>query len=173
MDFNDSFSVGQIGENIVLEKIKKKYPKAFIDDRGGPFSGWDIYIPEIDEGVEVKLDYRSKYSGNLLIEVWMNGSLSALSKTKSKYWVIIDGYRYIWVKPLEIYRYIEIKELYRCKNILGKGDTKVKWGYLINRDDFVRYIYSLDKEDGHIEMIKENEVLHHSNFSKKLDYEEE
>ena len=52
---------------------------------------WDIYIPELDEGVEVKSDQKSKHTGNIVIEIEFNGKPSALATTKAKYWVIFDS----------------------------------------------------------------------------------
>jgi len=169
MEYPESKKIGDIGEKEILKKILLKYPKAFIDNIGKANSDWDIFIPEINEGIEVKNDYESNYTGNLVIEVEMNGKLSALSITKAKYWVFITGYRYIWITPLEIYRFLEQHFEYGRVSFIGNGDDKEKKAYLVNHDVFVKHIHNnLTKEQGWIEMINENEVMHYNNFTKKI-----
>ena len=106
-EYSESKKAGDIGELEILKIIQRKYPLAYIDNTGKANSKWDIFIPELNIGVEVKMDYKSKHTGNIVIEVQMNGKLSALSGTEAKYWVFITGYRYIWITPLEIYRFLE------------------------------------------------------------------
>lgn len=167
MEFIESKKTGDIVENEILKKVLIKHPTAFIDDRGKANSDWDIYMPDIKQGIEVKLDFESKHSGNIVIEVEMGGKLSALSKTKSTYWVFVTGYRYIWITPFEIYRFLEQHFEYGRVPITGRGDNTEKKVYLVKHDVFVKYIYNnLSKEQGWVEMIKENEVLYYDNFTK-------
>ena len=64
MNFEESLISGHESEKIVLNTIKKKYPKAYIVE--GYNKEYDIMIPEIDETVEVKKDFKSKYTGNVV-----------------------------------------------------------------------------------------------------------
>ena len=52
MGFQESLTSGQKSENLVLDIIKKKYPKAFLKE--GYHKEYDIMIPEINKTVEVK-----------------------------------------------------------------------------------------------------------------------
>ena len=168
-EFNESLSGGKIGEEEILKKIQIKYPKAFIDGDGKKFSNWDIYIPEINESIEVKNDYKSKHTGNLVIEVECNGKLSALSITNATYWVFITGYEYIWITPLEIYRFLEQHFEYGRVPFVGDGDPYPKKAYLVILNVFKEYIENnLSKIDktGWIEKIHENEVMYYNNFTK-------
>ena len=70
MEFEESLVSGQKSESIVLDIIKKKYPKAYIME--GYHKEYDIMIPEINETVEVKKDFKSKYTGNIVVEIEMN-----------------------------------------------------------------------------------------------------
>ena len=167
MKFNESKKVGDIIENEILKKIQKKYKNAFIDDRGKKFSDWDIFIPEINQGIEVKGDYKSKLTGNLVIEVEMYDKPSALSITKATYWVIVDGFRIIWIKPIEIYRFIEKKQ-YRRSSFVGDGDIVTKYAYLISHNDFVLYVYGLDKPNGWITMLENDDILYYDNYVKNI-----
>jgi len=166
MEFKDSKKVGDIIEEEILKIIKRKYPEAYIDDRGKKFSDWDIFIPELNEGIEIKGDYMSQRTGNLVVEVEMYGRPSALSVTKAKYWIFVEGNRLIWIKPIEIYRFIEQRGYSRAV-FTGDGDTKMKKAYLISHKDFVLHIHNnLDDIDGFIQRIPKSSPLHYDNFTK-------
>lgn len=172
MDFNKSKNIGDFVEREILKRIQYKYSNAYIDDRGKKFSDWDIYIPEMNFGVEVKYDYMSKKTGNLVIEVEMYNKPSALSITKAKYWVFIDGFRIIWIRPIEIYRFLEKKQ-YRRVSFVGNGDGVSKLAYLISRDDLVLYVYNtLDKSDGWVEVLDVADVLYDDNILKIINDDE-
>jgi hypothetical protein len=166
-EFKESKKLGDYVEELVLNRIQKKYFNAYIDDKGKKFSDWDIFIPEISEGIEVKSDYKSKLTGNVIIEVVMDGRLSALSVTKAKYWIITEGYRLIWITPLEIYKFLEINQ-YKRSYFVGNGDTVPKYAYKVNLVDLIKYVYGLDKKDGFVEMINENNELYYDKVINKF-----
>jgi hypothetical protein len=87
--FYEDLDAGIAIELEVLNIIQKKYPKAYKID--GLFSGYDLFVPELNIGVEVKSDKKSLKTGNIVIEIEFNGKPSALSVTTAKYWVIYDG----------------------------------------------------------------------------------
>ena len=105
----------------------------------------------------------SNHTDNIVVEVEMYSRPSALSVTKAKYWVFVDGYRFIWIKPIEIYRFIEQNNYIRTV-FTGDGDDVKKKAYLINKTKFVLWVYQLDKESGWVDMIKENNPIHYNNF---------
>ena len=159
---------GDVLEYFVLKKLKVDYPNARNDNVDGvALEDWDLYIPEKDCGIEIKGDFRSLETGNIVIETANKGGrLSALSVTKAKYWVIITGKRYIWITPLAIYRFIDQhkKDWFWRDDLKGEGDNYTKTAYMFKHDKFVLYVRGLDKEDGWVEMIKENDPLHINNF---------
>ncbi len=129
--FKRDLARGQEIEKKVLVQIEKKYPKAYIVE--GYHKEWDIFIPELEIGVEVKSDEKSKYTGNIVIEIEFDGKLSALSTTKAEYWVIYDGYNYNWFRVKDILKCIKENDLNPVK-FIGKGDTKQKKAYLIKKE---------------------------------------
>jgi len=137
--FHRDLARGKQIENKVLSLIRKKYPKSFIQD--GYFKYWDIFIPELGVGVEVKSDEKSKYTNNIVIEVNFNNKPSALSTTKAKYWVIYDGYQFNWFEVDSIKKCIRENNLRSC-NFIGKEDTKSKEAYLIKKE--LLYDYKLN-----------------------------
>lgn len=136
--FNRDLIRGKYHEQIVLNKIQAKYTSAYIVD--GYCKEWDIWIPELTIGVEVKSDEKSKYTGNIVIETSFNGRPSALSTTEAKYWVIYDGSGYHWFDVNNIHSCIEDHRL-KLATFVGKGDTKSKEAYLIPKS--LLYSYQL------------------------------
>ena len=65
-DFKKDLERGKYHEIYLLNKIQKKYKQAYIVD--GYFKEYDIYVPELDFGIEVKIDERLKETGNIIIE---------------------------------------------------------------------------------------------------------
>ena len=135
--FADYLKVGEQTEELVLTQIKKKYPKAY--KVKGYCKEWDIFIPELDKGVEVKQDMRSNFTGNLVIELEMNGKPSALSTTKAEWWVFYDGSEFIWTTPKLICDCIRDGD-YRMVEFTGTIDTKSKKAYLIKKKHLKKFV---------------------------------
>ena len=134
--FTKDLEVGKTYENKVLHIIQKKYPKAYLID--GYCKEWDIYIPELEKGVEVKYDRKSLYTGNIVIEIEFDGKPSALITTKADWWVIYDGIKYNWFTVNNIKKCIKENNL-RSKRFVGRGDTKEKKAYLIKKEILYKY----------------------------------
>ena len=134
--FKRDLQRGKYHENIILDIIKSKYSKAYIKE--GYCKEYDIYVPEMNFGVEVKSDEKSKYTNNIVIEIEFNSKPSALSTTKAKYWVIYDGYVYNWFLTQRLKDCIKDNNL-KCVEFIGKGDTKSKKAYLIKKEVLYKY----------------------------------
>ena len=134
--FKRDLKRGKVHENFILDKIKTKYNQAFIKD--GYYKEYDIFVPELNIGIEVKSDEKSKYTSNIVIEIEFNNKPSALSTTTAKYWVIYDGYEYNWFITKNIKKCILENNL-KYVEFVGKGDTKSKKAYLIKKDLIYKY----------------------------------
>lgn len=134
--FKRDLKRGKHHENVVLNYIKAKYKNAYIKD--GYCKEYDIFVPEMNFGVEVKSDEKSKYTNNIVIEIEFNNKPSALMTTKAKYWVIYDGYSYNWFLTDKIKDCIKDNNL-RYAQFTGKGDTKSKKAYLIKKEVLYKY----------------------------------
>jgi hypothetical protein len=134
--FSKDLEIGKKYENIVLCMVRKKYPKAYIVD--GYCKEWDIFVPELNFGIEVKLDKKSIDTGNIVIEIEFDGKPSALTTTKAKWWVIYDGFKYNWFCVKNIFRCIEENNL-TYKKFVGRGDIKEKKAYLIKKKLLYNY----------------------------------
>ena len=120
--------MGESSEQDVLSYIQQKYPKSYKIE--GYFKYYDIYVPEADKSVEVKQDFKSEFTGNLVVEIEFNGKPSALSTTKADYWVFVTRPNWFWITPKQICQCIR-KYNYTPAKFIGKGDTKSKRAYLI------------------------------------------
>ena len=134
-EFKEALKAGKIFENIVLKQIKPKYPKAYTIE--GYCKDGDIYVPDIGKYIEVKADLKSEHTGNIVVEIEFNGKPSALSTTKSWYWVFCDEAFTVWIFPDMIWKCI-IEHKLKPATFTGKGDTVPKKAYLIPR----RLLYS-------------------------------
>ena len=124
--FSDSLKSGKNTEEEVCTLIKKKYPSAYVVE--GYCKEHDIVIPEIQKTVEVKRDEKSHFTGNYVVEIEFNGEPSALSTTKSDWWVFVDKARYVWITPDYLRQLVNS---YKPVKFIGEGDTKEKKAYLI------------------------------------------
>ena len=134
--FYRDLSRGEAIEQELLNKIQLKYPNAYKVE--GYFKDYDLYVPEINKSIEVKSDEKSKYTGNIVVEIEFNNKPSALSTTKADYWVWWDGYSYTWFFTDDIKRCIE-ETNQRLHTFIGRGDTKEKRAYLIKKKTLFKY----------------------------------
>jgi len=134
--FYKDLDAGITVELEVLNIIKQKYPKAYKID--GYFSGYDLFVPELNIGIEVKSDKKSLETGNIVIEIEFNHRPSALSVSTAKYWVIYDGISYHWFLVKRIKDCIFENQL-KAVEFIGNGDTKSKKAYLIKKSILYKY----------------------------------
>lgn len=128
--FNKDLERGKKIEIEILMEVKKKYNDAYLVE--GYCKDWDIYIPSLDEGVEVKYDPMSQKTGNLVVEIEYNDKPSALSTTKAYRWVFHTGKEVITTTPFNIKKAIHDNRLNPVK-FCGPGDPHYKTAYLIKK----------------------------------------
>jgi len=130
MSFAADLERGLEIEKKVLKIIQKKYPQAHIVTA---LKDYDIWIPEIQKGIEVKYDPMSCKTGNIVIEFEMNGKPSALMATGADWWIFYDGEVMFSITPKEITQVIFNKMLtYRM--FTGIGDMFAKKAFLVPKD---------------------------------------
>lgn len=124
--FYKDLDTGKVFENKALTLIKQKYPQAYIID--GYYKEWDIYIPELEMGIEVKSDAQYQKTGNFYVEYECRKQPSGISTTKSKYYFIYLDVLYIIktdVLKNKCRKYLNTK-----KDKIG-GDYKASKGIII------------------------------------------
>lgn len=130
MTFQQDLERGFEVEYAVLEIIRKKYPSASLINA---YKGYDIWIPELHKSVEVKYDPMSNETGNIVIEIEMNGQLSALSTTTADFWVFHDDHVFVMMKPMSIVNCIFQNKL-QYVEFVGQGDTSKKKAFLVPKN---------------------------------------
>ena len=130
MTMNKQFLIdlkrGKIEEKKVFNYYKKYYSNA--QHIEGYEKKYDIIIPE-KFSIEVKLDERSKISGNYFIEAFYENSPSGINVTTAKLWVISNGEKYLFVNTKEIKNAVKNLQL---KTVVLHG-KEVKF-YLVKKD---------------------------------------
>jgi hypothetical protein len=111
--FEKDLETGKKFEKQALEHIHSKYPKAYIVD--GYFLEWDIFIPEINIGVEVKSDAQYERTGNFYVEYFCNGKPSGISTTKAEIY-------YIYLDKLYILKTEDLKN--KCRKYINTDRDK-------------------------------------------------
>lgn len=130
MTFHEDLDRGLSIERRVLDIVKKKYPSASLIDK---FKGYDIWIPELHKSVEVKYDPMSNETGNIVVEIEMNGKLSALSTTTADFWIFHDDKVFVIMKPMSIVNCIFQNKL-QYVEFIGQGDKSSKKAFLVPKD---------------------------------------
>ena len=103
-DFIGKNKAGEKLEKEVIEDIRKKrYPTTH---KYEPNNGdYDVFIDEINEGIEIKNDLEALFSNNICIEYKQDGRLSGISITKAKYWIQYDQ-TYLYLALTEDIKYL-------------------------------------------------------------------
>jgi hypothetical protein len=127
---------GQKVEDIVLQRIQKKYPHAFIKE--GYFPDYDIYIPEVELKIEVKSCPRCHEYNSVLIEFEMNDQQTALCISKADYWIIYDGKKFHCLTKGDILHCIFVNRLIYWEGY-GDGDKVSKKAFKIPPDLLFKY----------------------------------
>ena len=139
--FNEDLERGFEIEFAVLEIIQKKYSSASLIHA---YKGYDIWIPELHKSVEVKYDPMSNETGNIVVEIEMNGHLSALSTTTADYWVFHDDHVFVIMKPMSIVNCIFQNKL-QYVEFIGEGDRASKKAFLVPKELLFKHGKKLEK----------------------------
>ena len=138
--FREDLEDGHNAEKNVLKLIQAQYPSARILE--GYCKEMDIFVPENGKSYEVKKDFKSKYTGNLVVEIAMYGKPSALITSRAQTWVFVTHTKYIFIARDRIKDCI-IENNLQFKTFVGNGDTEAKDAYLIKEDLLLPYSYKI------------------------------
>lgn len=124
--FNQDLALGKEYETKCLDIVKRKFNDAYPIE--GYCKEWDIYVPSTKIGIEVKCDFMSQVTGNIVIEIMFGGKPSALSTTKAKYWFFYTGLKWIVTDTDDLRQLVKG---FKPVKFTAKGDTVMKEAYLI------------------------------------------
>jgi len=140
-NFQKDLKRGRIIEEKILSTCREKYPCSVLIE--GKFKDYDLFIPETNKKLEIKGDYRSCETGNILIELMMFGKPSALLTTKADYWVVYTGLELLWITPIKIFECITVNNI-TSRTLTGQGDTASKIACLIPIITFKKYCFKIE-----------------------------
>ena len=147
--FELDLQTGKETERAILACIHKTYPKAFAID--GSFKAFDLFVPEIAAGIEVKADSMCHETGNVFIEISLGGKPSGLMVTLATYWAYVTHEEVIWLKPERIKDCIvqtnPTLQTFVGGNGFAQGDETVKEAYLLKRNTIVQYAERVTQRD--------------------------
>lgn len=128
-EFKAALKVGKLGENAVMDLcLKSGKTPAPIE---GKFKPYDFIVLETKKAYEVKRDYKSKYTGNVVVEIEMPvGNPSGLQTTKADFWVFDLPTEYIFITPSQIKDILCFWD-YKPSVFVGEGDDTAKKAFLI------------------------------------------
>ena len=142
--FDEDLEVGHNAENKVLKLLQTQYPSARI--LNGYCKEMDIFVPETVKGYEVKQDFKSEHTGNIVVEVAMYDKPSGLMTSKAHAWIFVTPSQYVFVERERIKDCI-IENNLQFVNFVGNGDTVAKDAYLIKKDLLFKYAYKIVNND--------------------------
>ena len=140
-NFKKDLQRGRKIEEKILNICKQKYPCSVLID--GKFKDYDLFIPETNKKLEIKGDYRSCETGNIIIELMMFGKPSALLTTKADFWVVYTGLELLWITPRKIIECITVNNI-NSRTLTGQGDTASKVACLIPIETFKKYCFKIE-----------------------------
>ncbi len=153
-EFDLALREGLLREFVICQIIKdKRYPSAYVI--AGHFKGYDIAIPEIDSGIEVKCDWRSIETGNLVVEIEMYDKPSGLLTTTAKQWVFCDDVNLYFISP-DTLKDIIIWNGLKAVKFIGNGDKRSKRAYLVKKNLITDKSFVLPIANKYKEMIEGN-----------------
>ncbi|MAK37896.1 MAG: hypothetical protein CMC15_17185 [Flavobacteriaceae bacterium] len=130
MGFETDLEYGKEAEELILAKVRKKYPKSFMIE--GEHKAYDIFVPEKSMGIEIKSDRQSDQTGNIFIEVECNNKKSGILATTAEWYVYKTCTRIFWCRVEDIRNFIVVNapEL-KSFNNTPRGETSAVRGYLL------------------------------------------
>jgi len=135
MTFHDDLAKGLEIEKRVLDIYRRDCPCATIVNA---YKGYDIWLPEENYGIEVKYDPKSVDTGNIVVEIEMNGKPSGLMTSTARYWVFYDDDMFMQISTRNIIKCIFINKLTFIE-FTGPGDTSPKKAFLIPKNILYKY----------------------------------
>jgi len=132
MNFPDSLQEGEKSERLVMDMVERKGLKPI--KIVGTFKPYDFLIAETLQTFEVKRDWKSQETGNIVVEIQMPpGNDSGLITTRADYWVFHLPDCFLFIRPDEIKGLI-MREGLMSREFIGEGDDVPKLAYLVKRE---------------------------------------
>ena len=127
--------------SILYNIIHIDYPNAY--KIKGKCTEYDLWIPELESGIEIKYDFEARKTNNLFFEFEHNNKASGIKATDSDIWIHYDGTWLFFFKTNELKRMIEENNPYITENRHDRNSNVLTKGYLIDKEICEKYTYRL------------------------------
>jgi hypothetical protein len=134
--FNEDLEAGEESEYELMDLARQKGLTPVKVE--GKFKYYDFFIAETKTAYEVKRDWKSKFTGNVVVEIEMYNKPSGLITTKADLWVFDLPDCYITISPTSIKDLILLHGI-KLVRFIGNGDTEPKRAYLVKRELLEQY----------------------------------
>lgn len=108
MSWEKDLAKGDRVEEEWLEKLHGIFQQAH--KTFGPDSRFDLSVPELDTRIEIKLDAKSKDTGNIVIEYHHNKP-SGILTSEAGIWLFTTGDEDIWITKKNVQKMILVEKL--------------------------------------------------------------
>ena len=126
--FQEDLAKGEVSERELMNLCEEQ-GKTPMKPKG-LFKGYDFFVCETKLAYEVKRDYKSLLTGNVVIETEMPvGKPSGLRTTRADYWIFDLPECYVFIRVSRLRDLVWMEKLKLCE-FVGNGDTTKKAAYL-------------------------------------------
>jgi hypothetical protein len=139
--FNSDLTAGEESEARLMNMVRSlgKTPMKPI----GRFPHYDFFVCETKKAYEVKRDWKSAETGNVVVEVEMPiGTPSGLLTSIADWWIFDLPEEFVFIDPKQIRKLI-LQEDLRSSRFVGDGDVTEKRAYLVKVDLLKKYAESI------------------------------
>jgi len=126
--FQKDLATGEVSEQELMNLCREQ-GKTPMKPKG-LFKGYDFFVCETKLAYEVKRDWKSAQTGNVVIETEMPvGKPSGLRTTRADYWIFDLPKCYVFIRVSRLRDLVWMENLKLCE-FVGNGDTTKKAAYL-------------------------------------------
>ena len=126
--FQEDLATGEVSEHELMDLCRQQ-GKTPMKPKG-LFKGYDFFVCETKLAYEVKRDWKSAHTGNVVIETEMPvGVASGLQTTIADFWIFDLPDCYVFIRVNSLKDMICFEKL-NLTQFVGKGDSHAKCAYL-------------------------------------------
>ena len=142
--FEEDLAIGELSEQYLMDIVRRKGLTPVKVE--GLFKQYDFFVCETKKAYEVKRDWKSAHTGNVVIEIEHPiGKDSGLKTTTADYWIFDLPKEYIFITPERLKDMLSFERL-TLTEFVGKGDAHKKKAYLVGVELVKKYAKTVFKK---------------------------
>ena len=136
--FKKDLVAGEASEKILMDMVRRSGKTPMKPE--GLFSLYDFFVCETKLAYEVKRDWKSAHTGNVVIEIEMPvGTPSGLQTTIADYWVFDLPGEFVLARPGRLKDMLAFERIGSSCEFVGNGDSTMKRAYLVEVNILKKY----------------------------------